>query len=68
MLRQRSVLLIYGQSAARGGCDGRLRAAGSLSEKERRAYVQRMSRTLLLEAAEVARLYNPDDESREEES
>jgi hypothetical protein len=39
-----------------------------LSEEERRAYVQRMSRALLLEATEVTRLYNPDDESKEEKS
>lgn len=37
-----------------------------LSEEERRAYAQRMSRALLLEVVEVVRLYNPDDESKEE--
>lgn len=39
-----------------------------LSEEERRAYVQRMSRALLFETAEVVRLYSPDDESKEEKS
>ncbi|MGB3683971.1 MAG: hypothetical protein WA990_15955 [Rubrobacteraceae bacterium] len=37
-----------------------------LSEKERRAYAQRMSRALLLEVLEVVRLYSPDGESKEE--
>ena len=39
-----------------------------ISEEERRGYVQRMSRTLLFETAEVVRLYNPDDELKEEKS
>ncbi len=37
-----------------------------LSEEERRAYAQRMSRALLLEVVEVVRLYNPDGEPEEE--
>lgn len=39
-----------------------------LSEEERRTYVERMSRALLLEVAEVVRLYGLDDESKEEKS
>jgi hypothetical protein len=36
-----------------------------LPEEERRNYVRRMSRALLFEAAEVMRLYRPDDEVKE---